>query len=304
MTGLRRLTCETVDDIAPLFVLGALDAADTAAVRAHLSSCDRPHEQIAKLGGVVPYLAEAVPQVEPPPELGRRIRAAVDGDIRARRRDDSAAERLVSSLGAVRPAPVEAAPPTRTEAVAGTDAATAEQRARTPAAPIDLAERRRSRTSVERLRPFLELAAVLLIAVLAGWNLLLQGQVGGLRERDEQLRAAVVAAGRPDSVVARVGGGEGAPDAGGFAVLRPNEPGYLVVTGLPVPPAGHTYQAWYIEDGTPRSAGLMEVGDDGTAVMRGLRAAPALEAVALTQERSGGSATPNGPVFAMGELGG
>jgi anti-sigma-K factor RskA len=300
VTGLRRLTCETVDELAPLYVLGALDANETAAVRGHLASCGRPHEELATLGGVVPYLAEAVPQVEPPPELGGRIRAAVDADLRARRRDDSAAERLVSSLGAARPAPREAALPERAQIVAPPVV----QPAATSPAPVDLAERPRSGTATQRLRPFLELAAVLLIVVLGGWNLLLQGQVGGLRERDEQLRAAVVAAGRPDSTVARVGGGEGAPEAGGFAVLRPNEPGYLVVTGLPVPPAGHTYQAWYIEDGTPRSAGLMEVGADGTAVMRGLRASPTLQAVALTQERSGGSPTPNGAVYAIGELGG
>jgi hypothetical protein len=278
---MRRLTHEQVEELAPLYVLGALDADESAAVRAHLASCSRPHDELATLGGVAPYLAEAVEQVEPPAALGERIRGAVESDLRARRRDDSAVERLMTSMGG---------PPRPTVAPV-------------PEEPVDLAAAPRARP-FDRIRPYLELAAVVLVAVLVGVTVLLQGEVRSLREREEQIRQAVVAAGQPDAVLARIAGTESAPGAGGFAVLRPSQTGYLVVTGLPLPPAGRTYQAWYIEAGTPRSAGLMDVRPDGTGVLPGLQLPEALEAVALTQELAGGAATPTAPIYAIGEVGG
>ena len=39
-------------------------------------------------------------------------------------------------------------------------------------------------------------------------------------------------------------------------------------------PAGETYQAWYLVDGQPTSAGLMSVGEDGYAILKGVRRLP------------------------------
>ena len=50
------LTCDEVREMAGAFVLGALEPADEAAVRAHLSTCDDAHAEIAELGGVLPAL--------------------------------------------------------------------------------------------------------------------------------------------------------------------------------------------------------------------------------------------------------
>ena len=47
------LTCDEVRDLAASFVLGALDAAEADAVRAHLASCADPHAEIAELGRVL-----------------------------------------------------------------------------------------------------------------------------------------------------------------------------------------------------------------------------------------------------------
>ncbi len=58
------------------FVLGALEPAEAAAVRAHLATCDRDHTEIAELGSVLPVLDESVPVVEPPDGLKARIMAA------------------------------------------------------------------------------------------------------------------------------------------------------------------------------------------------------------------------------------
>ena len=42
------LTCDEVREMAGAFVLGALDPAEAAAVRAHLATCDDAHEEIAE----------------------------------------------------------------------------------------------------------------------------------------------------------------------------------------------------------------------------------------------------------------
>ena len=61
------LTCEEVREMAGAFVLGALEPADEAAVRAHLPTCDDAHAEIAELGGVLPALATSVPRSSRPP---------------------------------------------------------------------------------------------------------------------------------------------------------------------------------------------------------------------------------------------
>ena len=72
----RQLTCDEVREMAGSFVLGALDAPEEAAVRAHLETCADPHAEVAELGGVLPAFAEIVPMLEPPAELKARIMAA------------------------------------------------------------------------------------------------------------------------------------------------------------------------------------------------------------------------------------
>jgi hypothetical protein len=107
VTTLRTINCAEASDRAAFFVLGALDTREALEVREHLETCSRAHEEFAEIGGVVPHLAELPDEVEPGPELRVRLLAAVDADVRARRREGDAAERLVASFGA-RPRIVEA----------------------------------------------------------------------------------------------------------------------------------------------------------------------------------------------------
>jgi hypothetical protein len=78
------LTCDEVRELAGAFVLGALEPAEDAAVRAHLATCDQAHAEIAELGGVLPVLAESVPVVEPSAALKGRIMAAAAADLAGR----------------------------------------------------------------------------------------------------------------------------------------------------------------------------------------------------------------------------
>jgi len=71
---------DDAEELAAPFVLGALDAASAAALRAHLATCERPHPEIAELGGVVGYLNDVPEPIEPADALGARIMTAVRND--------------------------------------------------------------------------------------------------------------------------------------------------------------------------------------------------------------------------------
>jgi anti-sigma-K factor RskA len=285
VSTLRRIDCATATERAPLFVLGALDATETAEVREHLASCPEAHPEFLELGGVVPYLAELPEQVTPPDSLRDRVVAAVAADLRARQRDDVAAERLVASFGS----PAEAA-----EAPSAPSAE--------PPAPIVLAERRR--VVPASLGRIVQLAAVLVAGLLLAWNLVLQSEVNGARQRAALLRDAIVASNEPGATVARLAGTDAAPATSGFAVLpdAPTETGFLVLHGLGAAPAGKTYQAWFVTGDQPRSAGLVDVGSDGLAVLPGLRPDGLPDAVAVTLEPAGGSEGPTLPILAVGPV--
>ncbi|HEX7316479.1 MAG TPA: anti-sigma factor [Pyrinomonadaceae bacterium] len=76
----------------------------------------------------------------------------------------------------------------------------------------------------------------------------------------------------------------------------------LVVSGMPSPPAGKTYQLWLLIDGSPVSAGTFNTGPGGRAMLHGQLAADALEAsaFAVTLEPAGGSSKPTGPKYLLG----
>ena len=65
------LTCDDVREMAGSFVLGALDPAEEAAVRAHLATCDDAHAEIAEAGSVLPGAARV--------RAGRRAVGGAEG---------------------------------------------------------------------------------------------------------------------------------------------------------------------------------------------------------------------------------
>jgi anti-sigma-K factor RskA len=272
------LTCAEADELAPAFVLGALDPAEAKSVRAHLGDCPERHEAFAAVGGTVGYLAELAEPVEPPPALKARLMSAVADDLGSR----------VSG---------QAAPPT---AATGSEAM--------PLAPSGIeAEPARLETERARRRPVLSFvmaaAAVLLIVVLAASNLALRGELDAAAEQAGILREAIAAVGRPGARVASVTGTEAQPGASGFVVIPMEGDGYLAVHGLIAPPIGQTYEAWTIDSsGVPVAAGLASP-HDGLAVFV-LPSSRSAEVVALTLEPEGGSTTPTMPIQVAGEVGG
>ena len=169
---LPALTCDEVRELAASFVLGALPDDEMAAVREHLATCVQPHPEVAELAGVLPVFDASIPPVEPPAALKDRIMAAAAADLEARRS--------------------ASAPPVPT----AVETATTTTPATEPATVTEL------RPRSNRLSWALGIAAVLAIALLGGWNLLLQTRLNDAERYQQQVAAVVDAATSPGALTA------------------------------------------------------------------------------------------------------
>jgi hypothetical protein len=176
-------------------------------------------------------------------------------------------------------------------------------RAAAPAAPISISAARERRLGRSLWQTAFAAAAVLLIVVLGGWNLLLQDRAGTAENRVAILRDAIAASTDPTSQVALLRGSGSAAGASGLAVFPNGRPGLIVVEGLAPAASGRTYQAWFLANGTPVSAGLMSVGSDGLAVLSGLSPVSGTDTIALTDEAAGGVPQPTGKPIVVGLVG-
>jgi anti-sigma-K factor RskA len=258
------LTCDEVRDLAPGFVLGALEATEADAVRRHLADCPEAHAEVEELGGVVGHLLADVEPAEPPAGLRARILAAAAAD----------AERPAA------PVPAESRPPAAPEPIPF----------RRPDAP-----RRGTSAGAWVLR----IAAVVAIVALGAWNVLLQGQLGRLESDQAGIAAVLDAAALPGSQLAILSGEGGVR---GAAAVRSDGSVVLAVEGLAATTGSEVYETWLIPgDGTPVPVGGFEVGADGFATFE-TRSGPgeAGAIVALTLEPSPGATTPTLPIVASG----
>lgn len=261
--AMRELSCDEVRELAGAYVLGALGASDEGAVRAHLAGHADAHPEIAELGSVVPAFAEVVPVVEPPDGLKARIMAAAAADM------------------AARGGPVEAP----------------------PAAPIAFPspeERVARRTGTSTGSWLLRIAAVLAIAVLGGWNLLLQNDLGAARRYEQNVAAVLATAGQPGSLTAvlTADGGTGT----GLAAVNASGEVALAMRDLAPTSGGAVYEAWVIgSDGVPVPLGGFTVDNSRTAYFEssGLPASAGI-VLALTLEPGPGATAPTLPIISKG----
>ena len=264
------LTCDDIRELAAPFVLGALDANEDDAVRAHLAMCSDAHAEIAELAGVLPVLDGSAPQMEPPASLKVRLMAAAAADLASR-------------------TPVAA--PTVASAAAPLVFPTASQREARAAA--------RSRPSMGSWA--VRIAAVLAIAVVGGWNLLLQGQLTEARTYEQNVAAVLDVAGRPGSLTA-VLTAEGGDGPSGLAAVGGDGAVTLAMRALAPTSGAQVYEAWVIDSGgTPVPLGGFQVGQTGTAFFQGngLPTEPGI-VLALTLEPGPGATAPTSPVVSLG----
>jgi anti-sigma-K factor RskA len=265
------LTHDEVVEMGGAFVLGALDAREAAAVRAHLATCAEDHAEIAELGAMLPVLAASVPVVEPSPALKGRILAA------------AAAEPHVAAEG---PAAAPAEAP-----VAGV------------AEPIPFPGTERTTPQAERpsLLPWvLRIAAVVAILALGATTLLFRNQLDSAQAYQEAVGAVIDVANQPGSLTA-VLTADGETGAG-LAAVGPDGTVTVAMQDL-APTTGSTvYSAWAIlGDGVPVDIGSFTVGRGGTAgfTAEGVATSPGMT-LALTREAGPGATTPTMPIIAKG----
>ncbi len=289
--AMRNLTCDEVRELAGAYVLGALEPADEAAVRSHLAAHPDGHPEIAEVGAVIPALFEVVPIVEPPDGLKVRIMAAAAADLAAR-----GGPAVTTSTEASSGAPVVL--PAAQSVVPITPAA--------PAAPMAFpsAEERQARRS--RTSPgtwVLRIAAVLAIALLGGWNLLLQNQLSGAQAYEQNVAAVLDAASEPGALTAVLAAGGGT----GSGIASVQEDGDLAIAMRDLAPTtgSSVYEAWVIgADGVPVPVGNFQVGDNGIGFLQtgGLPSAEGI-VLALTLEPGPGANTPTMPIISSGVAG-
>jgi anti-sigma-K factor RskA len=288
--AMRNLTCDEVRELAAAYVLDALEADEAAAVRSHLAAHPDGHPEIAELGAVIPALAEIVPIVEPPDSLKGRIMAAAAADLAARggaggaTATDAGAADIAGSAPTAAPA-TPTAPPTA------------------PAVPVafptaEEREARRARTSPGAW--VLRIAAVLAIALLGGWNLLLQNDLGAARQYEQNVAAVLEAASQPGALTAVLAadGGTGS----GLAAVDADGDLALAMRDLAPTSGASVYEAWVIAaDGVPVPLGSFTVGSSGTAYFAagGLPNAEGI-LLALTLEPGPNATTPTMPIISAG----
>jgi anti-sigma-K factor RskA len=275
MTDLTRptrseLTCDEVRELAAPFVLDALEVEEADAVRAHLATCADAHAEFHELAGTLEVLAASVPTVEPPPGLGGRIRAAAAADVARHASDPSDTS---DTAGAFDP----------------------------PPSPIDLAgERQRRRPAIGSWA--LRIAAVLAIALLGGWNVLLQGELTDAARYERDVAAVLEVAGQEGSMTAVLTPEGGGPGPSGLAALSADGSVRLAMRGLAPTAGSEVYETWVIGgDGVPQALGSFTVDASGVASFEvaGLPTEPGI-VLALTREPAPGATTPTLPIVSLG----
>jgi anti-sigma-K factor RskA len=272
------LTCDEVRELAGAYVLGALDAAQEAAVREHLASCPEAHEEVAELGGVLPAFAASVPVVEPPPGLKDRIMAAAAADLEERNRA------AIPTAERTTPAP----------------AAAAEAPTTTPVPFPGPAERDARRRGTSAATWALRIAAVVAIVVLGASNLLLRAQLDQSQSYEQSVAAVLDVAAQPGSLTAILSadGGSGT----GLAAVNAAGEVTMALQDLEPTTGNQVYEAWVIGgDGVPVPLGSFPVGNSGTASFTG-SGLPTTSGIvlALTREPGPGATTPTLPIISKG----
>jgi hypothetical protein len=270
------LSCSAVADLAPAFVLGALDPAESGAVRRHLAECPEAHPEMAELNSVVPALFEVADPVAAPAGLKERILAAAAADTQRAAVD--------------------------TQRAAGTQVSADVQRDVPRRAVVE--QRAPGWTSLFR-RPIwaaASLALALAVVAVGAWNLDLQARNDALARYQTAVQSVLQAAARPGTQVALLAPQEGAGPSG-IAAWAEDGSVAMVMRDLAPTTGTQVYEAWLIAgQSAPIPIGGFRVGADGTGTFQGNHV-PLGEGVlvALTLEGAEGATTPTLPIVALGE---
>lgn len=278
------IRCERVRELAPGFVLGALDAADMAAVHQHLIGCRDPHPELRELGGVLPYLATSLEPVEPPARLRAAVIAAAQADLAAHPRSAEVAGSRVATIRRTIPAPESGA----------VEAEAAEQV--NGAMVVSLTSARRSRRRRALAWTTRVAAAAAVVAVVAyGFGVIHEPGAGPSAgpSFDYKGQGTVYAGLTPQA----------SSHAAGLAVLKPSGHLYVYVNGLAPTTGDQVYMVWVTAAKDTILAGYFTVNaqGDGSIQMDNVPRAASLW-VQVCIEPNEHVTQPTGPTVASGTI--
>lgn len=278
------IRCDRVRELAPGFVLGALDAADMAAVHQHLIGCRDPHPELRELGGVLPYLATSLEPVEPPARLRAAVIAAAQADLAAHPRSAEVAGSRVATIRRTIPAPESGA----------VDAEAAEQV--NGAMVVSLTSARRSRRRRALAWTTRVAAAAAVVAVVAyGFGVIREPGAGPSAgpSFDYKGQGTVYAGLTPQA----------SSHAAGLAVLKPSGHLYVYVNGLAPTTGDQVYMVWVTAAKDTILAGYFTVNaqGDGSIQMDNVPRAASLW-VQVCIEPNEHVTQPTGPTVASGTI--
>ena len=238
------MTCDRVRELAPGFVLGALDEIEMTDVSEHLDTCPHPHPEVGDLGGVLPYLAETLEPIEPPAWLRESVLAAARADLGTRRR--------------IAPVALPAAEPA-VDADSEPEISTVP-----PAEIIPFGTRSRGSRRRRALTWATRIAAAVAVVALAAYTLALQGDLDKAKQAQSEDASLNYMWAQPDTMKAVLAATDGS-SASGMAALRPT--GHIIVRvhGLASTGGDEVYAVWLSSGGaTPAKAGTFTVDDSGS----------------------------------------
>jgi hypothetical protein len=281
------LAHDRIRDLAPGYVLGALEAAEMAAVREHLAGCTRPHPEVREFGGVVTHLGGSLTPIEPPApsRLKAAVLAAAQADLRARAASATVA---VAASGAAAPAAAENAPVlTVLEPERGGVISFAAARAI-----------RFRRMGVWATRA----AAAVVIVGLVGYAVNLQSDLNRQHQAQATANNFYDGAGQPGARVALMSAA-GGQRGGGEAALLPSGHVTLLLHGLEPTKGNEVYSVWWSADGgAVTKAGWFTVDDNrqGYLDVQNLPASSTLWLMVCKEPTA--NETKPGPIVATGTI--
>jgi len=276
--------------------LGALPADELPAIEDHIGTCDSCREELAGFRETVIRLA-AVAAEAPPASLRQAVMAAIAVTPQLPPVDRSSGTTPQTVVGRHRDPDPPPAPEPGDPGPSHDDVRTAAETAPDHAVPDHAVP-----DNVRTLRPWYRRPASWIAAAAAVVIL------GGGLVAINQFRGQQQVAQTPEQCVATAADRTRlTPESGpGTVFYAPSCAAVTVdVTGLPALPADHTYQLWALSgqpSTAPRSLGVLPDAASGQPQTVTQPTQPGENAVAITAEPAGGSASPTLPIVWMTDL--
>jgi anti-sigma-K factor RskA len=287
-----------IEELLPFYALDALNDEEKELVEAYLKEHPEARQQVEEMGNAVSALPYAVPPVDPSPRSKEALMRRVAADQRAAsttRHQPSRPRGMrlgnifqAFSMGAAIVAIVWAVILNTQLAQLRNEVSTL-RKAVVPQA-----------NSLEQINQLRDEVSTLRKVVVAQANSLEQ-----INQFVDQINAKLPQEIPSAVLTVSLKGTDIQPRAQGQLIVDPNsESAVLVIAGLDQLEAGKTYQVWLIDGGTPVSAGLLTVDENGQGVfiVTSEAAIGSFNALGISIEPEGGSPQPTGDIVVLSEL--